>query len=117
VARLEAHFPKHVAAVERFRHAGRGEVLRMWRDAVNERGESLTDFERAAPIKRHYELFIERREAASRRREALTQRHLVFDRSAQARLDAHSRVNLLVQRPARARRAEHEWACHFSAPP
>jgi hypothetical protein len=55
--RLESHFCKHVAAVERFRHVPRAAVVRMWRDGVNERGEPLTAFERQALVERHCELF------------------------------------------------------------
>jgi hypothetical protein len=56
-AHLEAHFCNHVAAVERFRDAGRRDVRRMWRAGKNERGEPLTSFEREALIERHCELF------------------------------------------------------------
>jgi hypothetical protein len=55
--RLETHFCKHVAVVERFRRANRSAVLRMWREGTNERGEPLTAFEREALVERHCELF------------------------------------------------------------
>jgi hypothetical protein len=56
-ARLEAHFREHAAVIARFRHADRGDVLRMWRDGRNERGEPLTAFEREALVERLCELF------------------------------------------------------------
>jgi hypothetical protein len=55
--RLEAHFRNHAAAVERFRCAGRGDVIRMWCEGRNECGELLTAFERQALTERHCELF------------------------------------------------------------
>jgi hypothetical protein len=55
--RLDAHFCKHTAVVERFRHASRANVIRMWRNRTNERGEPLTAFEREALVERHCELF------------------------------------------------------------
>jgi hypothetical protein len=51
--RLEAHFRKHAAAVKRFRDADCSDVIRMWRDGTNERGQLLTAFEREALIERH----------------------------------------------------------------
>jgi len=56
-AALDEHFGIHAAQVERFRYAGPGDVLRMWRTGVNDRGEPLTRFERKALIERHCELF------------------------------------------------------------
>ena len=56
-ARLEAHFRKYAAVIARFRHADRGDVLRMWREGRNERGEPLTAFEREALVERHCQLF------------------------------------------------------------
>jgi hypothetical protein len=55
--RLEAHFRKHAAVVERFRHADGGDTIRMWRRGVNEHGQPLTAFEREALVERHCELF------------------------------------------------------------
>jgi hypothetical protein len=47
----------HAAAVERFRCAGRGEVIRMWREGTNELGEPLSAFERKALVERYCEIF------------------------------------------------------------
>jgi hypothetical protein len=55
--RLGAHFGMHAAAVERFRCAGRGEVIRMWREGTNEMGEPLSAFEREALVERYCEIF------------------------------------------------------------
>jgi hypothetical protein len=56
-AALDDHFRQHAKQVERFRHAGPKAVRRMWTSQTNEEGECLSQFERAALIERHCELF------------------------------------------------------------
>ena len=43
--------------VERFRYAKADAVARMWKYQTNEQGKRLSQFERAALIERHCELF------------------------------------------------------------
>ena len=56
-AALNEHFAHHAMAVDRFRHAGRDLVRRMWQTQTNEDGRPLSQFEREALIERHCELF------------------------------------------------------------
>jgi hypothetical protein len=56
-AALDAHFRRHAEVVNRFRFAGPGAVVRMWRNQATEDGKRLSQFEREALIERHCELF------------------------------------------------------------
>ena len=55
--RLERHFARHKALVERFRDADASSVRRMWRTQTNEAGAPLSRDERQALMERHCELF------------------------------------------------------------
>ena len=54
---LDFHFSYHAKQVARFRTANSSDVRRMWEAQTNEYGEPLSEFERAALIERHSELF------------------------------------------------------------
>jgi hypothetical protein len=54
---LDSHFARHAQQVDRFRRANRADARRMWKTQTNEYGQPLSDFERAALIERHCELF------------------------------------------------------------
>jgi exonuclease VII small subunit len=54
---LDRHFAHHAEQVARFSGAKRSAVRRMWKTQTNEYGQPLSEFERAALIERHCELF------------------------------------------------------------
>ena len=56
-AALDVHFRRHAEAVNHFRFAGPGAVVRMWKNQATEDGKRLSQFEREALIERHCELF------------------------------------------------------------
>jgi hypothetical protein len=56
-ARLEEHFQRHTALIDRFRAAGPLAVVGMLQSGTNEAGDCLSPFERSALVERYCELF------------------------------------------------------------
>ena len=54
---LEEHFRQHARVVHHFRDMDAPTVVAMWKTGTNTTGERLSEFERAALIERHCELF------------------------------------------------------------